>query len=775
MAQGMTIVRQLNLLFVGAALVLCCALTLMAAQREYAAAGVALEQRALATVAGRPDLQYRIYAADAVALERTLADFRALEGVTAAAVYNTDRLLAALPAVGVAGALSLATLRRGLNPTDTGLASLDELGAQVDPGFWPTLAGNRSPLYITLPVLTGTNPTRKGLGADDFSRALLERNGNDSRVVLGYVALAVDRSALLHKTASNAGRVFLATALLLAALLLLLQIFLARATRSISRLRHISLALASGQVADAADIADSGEFADIAEALDAFVKDARNRNQAMSMEKNLFRLQAEQRASALTEKDAALNRAADEVAQSREQIRRLASYDRITDLPNRGLFLEHVNRLLRLAERDDTHTALLCLSLVNFDRIKETMGRSIGDLMLREVAKRLVGCLRGSDMLGHYVDTNQSINVSRLSGDEFAVVLNRLGSAEHAGDIAGRVAEAVASAVKIDGRELFPNPAIGIAVAPRDGVDAERLLRHASAAKHHAAASSTTSHLFFTDQMDAGDGEEFRLAPAIRRAMADNEFSIHYQPQINTTYGSVTSAEALLRWEHPEYGQVSPFKFVPVAEESGLIVELGNWVLVETCRQLREFREQGLELPRVALNISPQQLSQDFPGRVRDALQQFGLDGSSLELGLSEDILARDDGRALYILMELKALGVHLSLENFGTTRSSFVYISRYPLDDIKIDRGFVAECDQREDARKLVDAVISMAGSLGLVAVAEGVETRGEYRYLVNRGVRLMRGYLFSRPIPADELREQVGAPWHFMKRIQGFDEPLR
>jgi EAL domain-containing protein (putative c-di-GMP-specific phosphodiesterase class I) len=275
--------------------------------------------------------------------------------------------------------------------------------------------------------------------------------------------------------------------------------------------------------------------------------------------------------------------------------------------------------------------------------------------------------------------------------------------------------------------------------------------------------------------MDTGDGEEFKLAPAIRRAMAANEFSIHYQPQINTTYGSVTSAEALLRWEHPEYGQVSPFKFVPVAEESGLIVELGNWVLLETCRQLQMFREQGLDLPRVAINVSPQQLSQDFPGQVHDALRQFGLEGSSLELGLSEDMLARDDGRALYILMELKAMGIHLSLENFGTTPSSFVYISRYPLDDIKIDRSFVAECDQREEAHKLVDAVIAMASSLGLVAVAEGVETEGEYRYLVKRGVRVMRGYLFSRPIPADELREQVGAPWHFMKRIQNIEEPGR
>lgn len=768
MAQGMTIVRQLNVLFIVAAIALCCALALMAAHRDYNVAATELQQRAAAAVVGRPDLQYSIYTTNAKALAKVLEDFQLLEGVTAAIVFNTDNALASSGGAGDLQSVYLNTLRRDLSPTDAGLTSLDESGTRSNPGFWQSLIGNQSPLYISLPVLTATNPSRKGLTPEDFSRALLTRHGNASRVVIGYVALAVDRSVLLERAASGAGRVFLVTAALLGVFLLLMQVLLKRATRSISRLRQLALALASGEAVDATEIENSGEFVDIARALNSAVKEARNRNQEMSMEKNLFRLQAEQSASALSAKDAEINRITEEVTQSREQIRKLASYDRITELPNRGLFLEHVNRLLRLAERDGTRTALVCMSLVNFDRIKESMGRNIGDVMLREVAKRLVGSLQDNELPGHSLDTRQNINISRLSGDEFAVVLSGLASNDQAGDVAQRVAAAVAGAVKVEGRELFPNPALGIAVAPGDGNDAERLLKYASAAQHHAAMSSTTSHLFFTEHMDTGDGDEFKLAPAIRRAMAANEFSIHYQPQINTTYGSVTSAEALLRWEHPEYGQVSPFKFVPVAEESGLIIELGNWVLVEACRQLRAFRDEGLDLPRVAINVSPQQLSQDFPGQVHDALRRFGLDGSSLELGLSEDILARDDGRALYILMELKGMGVHLSLENFGTTPSSFVYISRYPLDDIKIDRSFVAECDQREEATKLVDSVIAMTNSLGLVAVAEGVETEGEYRYLANRGVRLMRGYLFSRPIPADELREQVGAPWHFMKRIQ-------
>lgn len=770
----MTIVRQLNLLFIAAAVVICLAMTLIAAQREYRIALDSVQQRAETLVTGRPALQYSLYSEDEAALQGALADFLSIESVSAGAAFNTGALITAAPSRGAITTFPIAMLRRGVDTTGTGVASFDEAQQAGSTGFWPMLFGNREPIYLTLPVFTATNPTQKGLAAEDFARALVASDGNGSRVVIGYIGVEVSRTGLMAQTTSRAGSVLLIVTILLAGFLVLLQIFLKRAMQSISRLKTISMALASGEAADAADIERAGEFSEIARALNKFVKDARNLNQEMSMEKNLFRLQAEHSASELSAKDEELTKIADQVTESREQIRKLASYDRITDLPNRGLFLEHVNRLLRLADRDETHTALLCLSLVNFERIQESMGRNFGDLMLKEVAKRLVGSLRASDMLGHYVDSHQSINVSRLSGDEFAVVLNRLTSSDHAGDIAQRVAEAISRAVKIDGRELFPNPAIGIAVAPRDGNEAELLLKHASAAKHHAAASSTTNHLFYTDQMDTGDGEEFKLAPAIRKAMAANEFNIHYQPQINTTYGSITSAEAFLRWEHPEYGQVSPFKFVPIAEESGLIVELGNWVLTEACRQLKEFREQGLELPRVALNISPQQLSQEFPNQVRDALKEFELEGSSLELGLSEDILARDDGRALYILLELKAMGVHLSLENFGTTPSSFVYISRYPLDDIKIERGFVADCHQREDTHRLVDAVISMANSLGLEAVAEGVETEGEYRHLINHGVRTMRGYLFSRPIPAEELREQVGAPWHFMKKIQALDEPV-
>ena len=770
----MTIARQFNLLSVTVAAAVCIALTLFTAQREYQLSldNFASESRAL--VLSRPHLQYLLYSADEAALSDELRQFlaKSSSSFVTMAFEATGTLLARSGTLGD-NPPYLAELRGQLSANETGLRSLGADRLPQDTGFWQTLFGNRAPIYLSVPVLSATDPTAKNLSPADFARALFDADSQRSEVVMGYIAIGLDRGAILSDAMNRAGQVFLVAAIVLAIGLLLLQFLINRIVAPLNRFKKLAQELASGEASLDADTVRGGEFADIIRALSNFVKNSRNLNQEISMEKNLFRLQAEQSASELTAKDEELSRMEHRFAESKEQIRKMASYDRITELPNRGLFIEHVNRLLRLAERDDSHTALLCFSLVNFDRIQESLGRNTGDLLLKEVSKRLVGCLRASDMLGHYLDTNQSINVSRLAGDEFAIVLNRLSTVEDAGEVAKRITEVISKVVKIAGNELFAQPIIGIAVAPRDGTDAERLLNHASAAKQYAAISSTTSFLYFTQQMETGDGDEFKLTPALRRAMARNEFSLHYQPQINATYGSVTSAEALLRWEHPEHGQVSPFKFVPLAEESGLIIELGNWVLVEACRQLRQFRDQGLELPRIALNISPQQLTQDFPLRVRETLKQFELDASSLELGLSEDILARDDGRALYILMDLKSIGVHLSLENFGTTPSSFVYVSRYPLDDIKIDRGFVADCDQREDAARLVNAVIAMASSLGLETVAEGVETTGEYRYLMDKGVRVMRGYLFSKPIPAEHLAELVNAPWHFLEQIQTIKDP--
>jgi len=412
--------------------------------------------------------------------------------------------------------------------------------------------------------------------------------------------------------------------------------------------------------------------------------------------------------------------------------------------------------------------ALLLLELDDFHRINDSLGRSAGDLVLQEVGKRLSGCLRGSDLLAANVDSDQELNMSRFGGDEFAMVLSQLDSIDTAGLVAQRLTETLVAPMTIEERELIVKPNIGISVAPRNGMEAEDLLRCATTAMYQAKSISEGNFLFYRDDMEDTGQDELKMESELRKAIERDELSLHYQPQVDTSNGSIICAEALLRWNHPEFGPVSPAQFIPLAEKNGLIWELGEWVLVEACRQMAEFIEQGLELPRVAINISPRQIQPAFVTRLREVLQSSGISPSMLELGLSEAVLMDHDSIALKFLQELKEIGVYLSLENFGTGHAPIGYLSRHPLDEIKIDRSFVSDCDTRKSTASLVKAIIAMAKSLELRTVAEGVETEGEYRFLADNGVSVMRGYLFSKPITAAELQELLVVPWHYMAQLQ-------
>jgi EAL domain-containing protein (putative c-di-GMP-specific phosphodiesterase class I) len=267
--------------------------------------------------------------------------------------------------------------------------------------------------------------------------------------------------------------------------------------------------------------------------------------------------------------------------------------------------------------------------------------------------------------------------------------------------------------------------------------------------------------------MDATGVGRLKLEADLRKAVERKQLVLHYQPQINTLTGAVAGAEALLRWEHPEHGTVPPFQFIPLAEEIGVIDELGDWVLAEACRQMKEFDEQGLELPKVAINVSAFQFTVTFVDRIREVLKQFELPASRLELGLSEGILMDEDRTTYQSLRDLKALGVYLSVDDFGTGYATLGYLSRYELDELKIDRSFVLDCVNNENRGKLVLAIISMARSLGLGIVAEGVETEEQYRFLIDNGAEVVQGYLFSKPVTAGELKRML-APWHFVEQVQ-------
>jgi EAL domain-containing protein (putative c-di-GMP-specific phosphodiesterase class I) len=293
------------------------------------------------------------------------------------------------------------------------------------------------------------------------------------------------------------------------------------------------------------------------------------------------------------------------------------------------------------------------------------------------------------------------------------------------------------------------------------------LLKAADTAMYHAKANGKNSWKFYHSDMDAAGVDRLELEADLRRALENGEFVLHYQPQVDTRNGTVVGAEALMRWEHPVQGMIPPFKFIPLIEEMGLIGAVGDWVLREACRQLKEFDSQGVKLPKVAVNVSALQFNPSFIGSVKAVLEETGLAPTRLELELTEGVVMDDAHATVQALCELKETGVRLSIDDFGTGYSSLSYLSRFPLDELKIDRSFVIEFDKSDNDASLVIAIIAMARSMSLDLVAEGVETHEQYHFLTSNGAHVIQGYLFSKPVPAAELRPLL-APWHFMEQVQ-------
>jgi len=368
--------------------------------------------------------------------------------------------------------------------------------------------------------------------------------------------------------------------------------------------------------------------------------------------------------------------------------------------------------------------------------------------------------------VAHYADPTAKIDVSRLGGDEFTVVLNDLDAPESVGVVAERLILALSEPMLIDGHELVITPSIGIAIAPEHANEVEGLLRCSDTAMYHAKASGKSTYLVYESSMEEAGLDRLTLENDLRKAMDNDELVLFYQPQVDTRSGKVVGAEALLRWMHPEQGLIPPFKFIPLAEEMGLIGEMGDWVIREACKQVQTFAKKGVSLPKVAVNVSALQFTPSFTRRVKSILDELAVDPATLELELTEGVVMGDTNASVQALAELKDLGVSLSIDDFGTGYSSLSYLSRFPLDELKIDRSFVIEANNSEQGASLVRAIIAMAQSLGLELVAEGVETDEQYEFMTTAGAHVIQGYMFSQPVPAEKL-EPLLAPWHFQQQI--------
>jgi diguanylate cyclase (GGDEF)-like protein/PAS domain S-box-containing protein len=423
------------------------------------------------------------------------------------------------------------------------------------------------------------------------------------------------------------------------------------------------------------------------------------------------------------------------------QMAHSAQHDFLTGLPNRMLLNDRISQAITLAQRHMRPVAVLFLDLDGFKHINDSLGHPTGDKLLQSIAKRLVGCVRASD------------TVSRQGGDEFVVLLSEVELSEDAAITAKKILQAVALPHSIDQHDLHVTASIGLSVYPDDGLDTDTLIKNADTAMYQAKENGRQGFQFFKPAMNARAVERQFIEEGLRRALERQEFELHYQPKVNLTSGAITGAEALIRWLHPTRGLVSPIDFIPVAEDCGLILPIGAWVLHEACRQAQAWMDRGLPAITMAVNVSAMEFrDKNFLAGLMAILAETGLDPRSLELELTESVLMKHAASTAIVLQTLRESGIRVAVDDFGTGYSSLSYLQKFPIDAVKIDQSFIRQISTAGDDTTIVKAVIGMARGLKLRVVAEGVETAEEVAFLRAYRCEEAQGYFFGRPVPAQQ-----------------------
>jgi diguanylate cyclase (GGDEF)-like protein len=439
-----------------------------------------------------------------------------------------------------------------------------------------------------------------------------------------------------------------------------------------------------------------------------------------------------------------------------EEIRFLAYHDSLTRLGNRQLFNERLSFSLAHARRHRELVAVMFLDLDHFKRINDTLGHTVGDLFLQRVAGRLKNCVRESDCVSRAVEHGTGATISRFGGDEFMVALSNIQNVEELRQVATRILDTMACPFNVEGRDVVVTASIGIAVAPTDGQDVDSLIRNADAAMYEAKKQGRGVYQFYKLAMNDVVNKELQLESDLRKALDRGELLVHYQPKVELATGQVCGFEALVRWQHPELGMIPPNDFVPLAEQSGLIGALGEFVLRTACAQVRAWREMGLPPLRVSVNLSAHQFrTDDLAETVARILRETPLSPRCLDIEITESAMMRSKDVTVAVLQKLKGIGVTVSLDDFGTGYSSLSYLKGFPIDTVKIDRSFVRDLTTDPDDAAITAAIISMAKTLSLRVVAEGVETEAQLEFLREHGCDEMQGFLFSPPVPAEQATE--------------------
>ena len=436
-----------------------------------------------------------------------------------------------------------------------------------------------------------------------------------------------------------------------------------------------------------------------------------------------------------------------------EQIAFLAYHDSLTALPNNRLFKDRLEHAISQADRKGKLLAVMFLDLDRFKLINDTMGHSAGDELLKVTSQRLIEAVRKNDSVA-INSSDLSASVARLGGDEFTILLEDVDSIQAVAHIAERVIDNVSLPMMLERQEVHISTSIGIAMFPDDGKKADDILQHADTAMYHAKAQGRNNFQFYTESMNKSSVELLALENNLHKAIEQEELCLYYQPQVDVMSGQLVGMEALIRWNHPENGFISPGVFIPVAEETGMISRIGKWVIKEACEQGVRWMEAGYKLHKISVNLSARQLKdENLPSLIEDTMNAAGMPANMLGIELTESAIIIDPDIALIRLQRIKELGVSLSLDDFGTGYSSLSYLKRFPIDTLKIDQAFVRDVKTDHEDAALVKAIIAMAHGLGMDVIAEGVEVKDQLDFLGANGCDSIQGFLFSRPLPAEEM----------------------
>ncbi|UYI50042.1 EAL domain-containing protein [Vibrio natriegens] len=431
----------------------------------------------------------------------------------------------------------------------------------------------------------------------------------------------------------------------------------------------------------------------------------------------------------------------------------LAYYDNLTGLPNRTLFLDRLEWELQKAQRQQQPLAVLEISLDRFNQIKDTLGPKVGEQILKEVSLRLKEIIRSSDVITRTQEDEPWRNIARFDSDEFALLLHGMNITDNVASIANRILEALKAPFFLDNNEIFMTAVIGIAVYPEDGNETEKLLKHACAAKDCAKQKGLDNYQFYCEEINARSKERLSLETKLRHALENQELELYYQPKVDVKSGRILGAECLLRWFHPIDGLISPEKFIPLAEDTGLIVPIGEWVLHEACKHNQEWVASGYDNLNISINVSSKQFADKrLKSIIISALKSSGLNARYLTLEMTESTMMGDAESNICLLHRLKELGISFSIDDFGTGYSSLNYLKKFPIQELKIDRSFIIDVTQSDEDASIVKAILAMSHNLGLKVVAEGVENLQQLKLLQSWDCDIIQGYYFSRPLSQTE-----------------------